>query len=1090
MTHSGAKDGLLDRILSAKRRVVLLRGPVRTGKTAAALHLYRYFQDTAPGGRCMLIAPNRPAVAQLQRQLLRDSPGGVVVQPQVTTFAALAERILTAAGKPSRQLSAMQRHLLLRGIVDELSEAGKLSALGAVADTAGIVTSLDASIAELKRAAVEPEALAEAVGRAGGKLRDLLNVYRRFQQRLRERDAYDVEGRMWLARDVMAEMPPDSATGPDGLAAMVVDGFTDFTPTQLAILRLLAPRLERLVITLCHKQDGRDRLWHWTQRTLNRIQATFGDDLVEIELEDTPDDSLPASLAEALFVQEPTPRAVPSRLEIIAAAGEEAELAVVARRVKRLLLAGAPAGSIAVLTRSMQQYRPAIERVFGAHGIGVAGRARPLPEIPIVRFLLGLPAIRAGDFAFSDVLRFIKNSYFRPQALGPYDGATVATAEMMIRQANVLNGRAAYARAAVRLAGLEVAEDDNDDQTLSLGPLGTSPRALKQAAEMLESLFDLAETATEPAGLLAAIDSLDLHAAACQADQATTARDLRALAALEPALRELAEWKLPSHRLAQALSAVTCPPGRNEAMVDLLDVIDARCLRYDHAFLIGVNEGQFPRHFVDGSLIRETDRSAWAQRGLPLDSRSDLTSREMMLFYLAATRAEQSLTLSFQASDATGSPRAPGSFLLSALEPFGGLDDPQVLAATERIPPGQIFADAQGPACPRDAAIVGIAGLFGNADSGDALHWTVTTRPQFVHNAAAGIFARRRRWLRGPCDCFDGRITDADLLAKLGARFPAETVFSPSQFNTFGQCPWQYFARYVLKLAPLDQPARRLEAQPRGLFCHSVLQGVMTQLQDKLNGPVRLLDVDESHLLEVLDEQTAIAARQVEDRHPPYPALWEIQKVQMHRQLREYLLRQRANQDLAPAHLHFELGFAPRSDRTTPLDPASHAEPLIVETSAGPVQIRGVIDRVDRVRFEDAEALLVVDYKTGRLPSAKDIQTGRNLQLPIYAAATMQMLGQRCLGGAFHRIAETDAAKDSYFAAMKLHGGKLIPNARFPDQYEAAMENIGQFVAAMSEGRFDVQPTHECPSYCPLRQICHYSPARADLKSPAAEGPS
>ena len=1089
MTHSGAKDGLLERILSAERRVVLLRGPVRTGKTAAAVQLYRHFEDAPARGRCLLIVPNRPAVTQLRRQLLHDSPGGVLVHPQITTFADLAETILTAAGKPRRQLNAMQRHLLLRGIVDELNKAGKLSALGAVADTAGVVTSLDASIAELKRAAVDPEALARAVGRPEGKLRDLLEVYRRFQQSLRERDAYDVEGRMWLARDVLAEMPPDGVA-PDDLAAIAVDGFTDFTPTQLAILGLLAPRLERLLITLCHKQDDRARLWHWTHRTLDRVRDAFGDGLAEIELQAGCCDDVASRLAESLFAQEPRACSLPPGMEIIAAAGVEAELAAVARRVKRLLIDGAQAGSVAVLARSMQQYRPAIERIFAAHDIVVAGRAQPLPEIPVVRFLLALATIHSSDFGFAQVLRFIKSSYFRPQALGPYDATTVATAEMMIRHANVLGGRDAYARAAERLADQQAVDDDDQPSALQLGPVAASREALTAAAGMLEALFALAEGADKPAGLLAAIDSLDLRAAACHAEAVTTARDLRALASLAQALRDLNQIQLPACRMVEALGKVDCPAERSEAMVDLLDVIDARCLRYDHVFLIGVNEGQFPRHFVDGSLIRETDRSTWAQGGMPLDGRSDLISREMMLFYLAVTRAEQSLTLSFQASDAAGSPRAPGNFLLSALEPFGGLDAPDVLAATERTYPGEMFSHTQRLACPRDVAIVGVAGLWDDADHGDALHWAVTARPQFVRNAAAGIFARRQRWLSGPCDCFDGRITEANLLALLGNRFPAETIFSPSQFNTFGQCPWQYFAHYVLKLAPLDSPERRLEAQPRGVFCHNVLQAVMTQLRDEVKGPVRLADVDATHLLEVLDKQVAAAAGQVEARRPPWPALWKIQKDQMHRQLQEYLLRQQADQSLSPEHLNFELGFAPRIDRRSPLDPASQPEPLTLDTSAGQVLIRGVIDRVDRVCFKDAEALLVVDYKTGRLPSAKDILAGRNLQLPIYAAAAERMLGQACFGGAFHRIAEADAAKDSYFAAMKLHGGKFVPNAKFGEQCKAAMEKVDLFVSAMREGRFDLQPTDKCPSYCPFRQICHYSPARADIKAPAEEGPS
>ena len=53
------------------------------------------------------------------------------------------------------------------------------------------------------------------------------------------------------AKDISQNAVKDnSKTGLEGLAAIIIDGFTDFTPTQLAILRLLSQRGSRVVITL------------------------------------------------------------------------------------------------------------------------------------------------------------------------------------------------------------------------------------------------------------------------------------------------------------------------------------------------------------------------------------------------------------------------------------------------------------------------------------------------------------------------------------------------------------------------------------------------------------------------------------------------------------------------------------------------------------------------------------------------------------------------------------------------------------------------------------------------------------------------
>jgi hypothetical protein len=93
-----------------------------------------------------------------------------------------------------------------------------------------------------------------------------------------------MEGLLWLALEHLRSAPAGAPLpGLEGVGAVAADGFTDFTPTQLAILGLLARRLHRVVITLPHAGDERRRMWHWTDRTLNNIRHCFAQDLAEID---------------------------------------------------------------------------------------------------------------------------------------------------------------------------------------------------------------------------------------------------------------------------------------------------------------------------------------------------------------------------------------------------------------------------------------------------------------------------------------------------------------------------------------------------------------------------------------------------------------------------------------------------------------------------------------------------------------------------------------------------------------------------------------------------------------------------------------
>jgi ATP-dependent helicase/DNAse subunit B len=274
-------------------------------------------------------------------------------------------------------------------------------------------------------------------------------------------------------------------------------------------------------------------------------------------------------------------------------------------------------------------------------------------------------------------------------------------------------------------------------------------------------------------------------------------------------------------------------------------------------------------------------------------------------------------------------------------------------------------------------------------------------------------------------------------------------------------------------------------------MCHDVLQDVFSRLAGKSRLPVRLHEIAPAKVEQALQEAMAEQSRLIDLRKPPYPALWNILQKQVHRQLRDYLANQRAAQDPPAESLHFELAFGMKHGAAFGRqDPESRTEPAAIPTPAGTVLIRGKIDRLDRVSLDGEERLLVVDYKTGKLPRPGDILEGRNVQIPLYAAAAAEMMGQPCIGGAFHGIGRE--IRQRWFAAIKpAKAGGMEANDDYPAQLSGVLEIVGQFVEAIRAGRFDLFPVHECPGYCPFRRICQFSQARAENKAPSqAAAPS
>jgi ATP-dependent helicase/DNAse subunit B len=1049
----------LDR-LAHTEGAVLVTGPASAGKTTLTLDLAESAITPRHSSRCAIIAPNAPTVRALRSALL-ERAGGILVAPPVMTFTDLTSRVLSSQSDPPEFMDDLRRHLLLQELIARLDREGQLTALKAVADTPGLPACIDRSIAELKRSAVHPQDLAEAVGRDRGKSADLLRIYRAYQQQLNARHLVDQEGISWLARDILRQAAPGEDVGLDDISAMAVDGFTDFTPTQLEILALLANRLNPLLITLiAPTSDDRHRLWQWADRTRQRLIDTLGDSLDVIPL--PPRDAPADPWSRQLFALQPLPTEPPGQLHVITAAGMDNEVTEVARRIKSLLLhsEGSPP-RIALLARSLERYQPVIERVFRCFDLPIPSAPIPLGDVPVVRFLLDVAALPEGNYEFHHVLRVLRNSYFHPAALGPFTDDDRTAAERIIREGNVLDGRETYRRAAEYLGGTAREVPDEESSASANAPL-------QSGLNLLESLFDLADRSRHrPADLN---EALNLPTVICQATETTlVARDLRALELFARAMQVID----PPERidsLRNALQEVSLPAPRSEAVVDVLDVLDARAMRWDHVFLVGLSEGQFPQPYRDAPLIGEAERIAWRNHNVHLDSRNDLTAREMLLFYCAVTRCDQSLTLSTLLADSTGRAAAPGSFLLTMAEPFGGLEKLSPAVAPE----GLASLPAERLAGQAETVQYALDRLFSETAPPSAALATISRHaPHLLRRAASGIWATHRRWQVGACNEYDGRLNDPALIDQLGRMIPQQ-VFSASQLSTFGQCPWQYLARYILHLEPLIEPQRRLQPVAEGLFCHNVLQQTLTSLGDRLGRPLAWSNLDRTQLQtsfqNAFDEQAAGV-------QPLYPLLWTMQRDSLHEQLWNYLQTQLEQDMLRAESLFFELGFG--CDPTAPhVDPSSRADPVRLDTPGGTIRLRGRIDRIDRMRSDLADGLLIIDYKTGCLPRPDDATEGTNLQMPLYIEALEQLLAERPLGGVFHRL----DGRTSWFAEIDTVRGKLRPVENHPDRQQQAMQRVGQFLQAMQSGQFDLAPTARSCRYCPYRQSCHFSPARREHK--------
>ena len=178
---------------------------------------------------------------------------------------------------------------------------------------------------------------------------------------------------------------------------------------------------------------------------------------------------------------------------------------------------------------------------------------------------------------------------------------------------------------------------------------------------------------------------------------------------------------------------------------------------------------------------------------------------------------------------------------------------------------------------------------------------------------------------------------------------------SPSGYNSLVACPYQYFARHVLRLNELDEVREELDKRDYGTWVHEVLQRFHTEIpqlqsQDKAEA--------EQVMRRISDEVFAEALA-----HDYLAQAW--------------LLRWQA---LIPAYLDWQLENEEAGWRYQ-----GSEVPFEIEVAES-LLLRGRLDRVD-VYVGDIERLSVLDYKTQSIPVLKNKlkEPGEDVQLACYA---------------------------------------------------------------------------------------------------------
>ncbi len=884
-----------------------------------------------------------------------------------------------------------------------------------------------------------------------------------------------------LDRSTLAQRFPN-------LGLLVLCGFVEMPAPFLPVLDQLLALVPASIALLDYDPEGpaffaRTRpLYEFLGPRASRVERS------------TADHHPAAAFADRLFTHSRASLDAP--VERVACSDRVGEVTAMARRIRQLHQEqGADLAQIRLGFRNLDTYAELVAEVLPRHGLPFwLARGRPLATAPAMNTIFALIDAVLERYSRAALFRLLSLPLVRLRYAFAGQTNELSAADFAAWTRNVppstgrgtwlaaIDENVAYLEGELSRKGEPVAEEIDDFPTRR-EDLIAELEALQPLRTGLTALFDLLQP-LERRQDLPSFRQHVLHALGALGVEDGAAADGRALARFLDLLDELcapaaARQRRTLNQFADLLRdaiAQAHVPAATHAGIQVTDLAAAGSAPCDYLFLGGLVQGEFPRLPPADIFLEETQR-----RALHLDEDSTTTS-ERLLFYRAMCSARRGIGVFY--------PKQSGSEML-APSPFvaelDGLLAPQPSPGEATAAPatlaelhlalGRGLCAAQNSASARNALA-----LYSQAAQLDE-------RTTALRHLVRGLHLAESRTIPKSLGRHEGVLDEPQLLAALHTRLGAGHSFSATQLELYGRCPFRFFAQELLNLQPLRNPDDDDSARKRGNLVHRTLYRFYAAHGEA------------AERAENLAENTAELRRQgrqvaAEMRLTGFFWERELERLlgdddgEREGVLPRFLRRQAASTNPAvPAHFELSFGSYPGMGEG---DPQSTTTPYAISDSESGdvVRLSGKIDRIDRTADG---SFIVFDYKTGRRPSVADIDTGLNLQLPLYLLAAESLFEELDLrqgaGAAYLMLRDLeDCGRSGLFADAAHRNTAYVASGRAgiydPEAYRQQLDAVRGFVLsyarAMRRGIFRVtthDPAKICP-HCPYQQSCRLNPQR------------
>jgi len=977
-------------------------------------------------------------------------------QLKLLSFDELVVDLLRQAGIRRERIDRLTQEMLVGHILAGLAENDQLPYFSKIAGFPGYISTVTDLLGEIKRSGTSPQEFRHAVEAKGmtGKDQEVSLIYAAYQQALSALGLADLEEIYLLAAGALTA---ETFTLP--YRHLYVSEFYILTPLQIKVLLQLSRKMAVDVALLYEK--SRPRLYAVVQDTVDTlIGSGFAAEYHQAEDRDGVLDYIRKHL-----FSEPIPAiAADDSIAVLNSPRQAKEISEITNQIKLVLQTGQyRPQDIAVVVRDTTGYGD-LRAAFARVGVPVSmSWDEPVIGRPLVQFILNCFSAQMNDGERHTVKNLLK-SPLAEICLG-LDADLLEYALLT----KVIRNWMDWLRS-IQEAFPDQSQTGYADQFMRLRNLAAGVPKKGTCADLVASVNTLIRHLSIPENIGKLYRTGVLTLALLKAELQSVEEIENALDDLvhgfellgkEQEVISLADF---SRFFQQAVAGRKVRlEQRDSAGVQVVSPAAVRGVRFPVVFVLGLAEGEFPQHQRENWLYNETERRQLSDVGVVMDTDRLQRAREDLYFAIAVSMADERLILSCLEDPS----RLASPYIDEALGLFSAGS-----VSYQRFDLNEWFiADYQKIGSRHELVAKTLMEHF-------------AVRPgvpknvvQYVwHRCLDEEFKRRLAVLQlrsGPAfSAYDGLLAKPELIAACRQLAEAKGTFSISALETYAQCPFAYFARYLLKLDGWEEQDEEVGLDIAGTIYHAVLAEFMQLHRDQLLNPGQLT-VYQQELADLF--QTAYR-RMIEQGKLVCGDLWKYDQHHFIQVLNRWLLFELGEQATEgavgkPHHLEWDFG------------------PLELTNDNGRVAVRGKIDRIDLCN----DMYVVTDYKRNRCPGFGELKTGLDLQIGLYIWAVERQLGEKTgkktAGGGYYSIEgckkdggmwKADLSAGLAFRKRKRNGD--LAEQEWSELQAAVISYAVQYANQILQGYFPVLPAKACPDYCPAIGICRYDKYRMEAK--------